>query len=222
MSVPASANRNLINRLALPWPVWVAAAAFVGLLMVYPPFRVVSKAARTTAVSDGAFEPKSFAENFWSETLLPATTEAADAAVVLTALKRDTAEALKTHAHRVGLGNASYLFIRGTGRVIEVERNRVSLDVDGAVIGLRTGPVFGNTIRDGSGLIEVNDVPGLTEFNALSAELNRLVEERVQPALKSLAVGATVRFAGCAEAPETLPASGPLFTLIPVQAEVSP
>ena len=65
-------------------------------------------------------------------------------------------------------------------------------------------------------------MPGLTEFNALSAELNRLIEERVQPALKSVAVGATIRFAGCAEAPESLPASGPLFTLIPVQAEVLP
>jgi Predicted periplasmic lipoprotein len=213
----------VINRLSLPWPAWAAAAAFVGLLIAYPPFRVVSKSvAQNAPVADGAFEPKSFAENFWSETLLPAANEAADAAGVLTALKRNTAEALKAHAHRVGLGNAAYFFIRGTGRVSAVERSRVLLDVDGAVIALRTGPVFGNTLRDGSGLIEVNDVPGLSEFNALSAELNRLVEDRVQPALKSLTVGATVRFAGCAEAPESLPASGPLFTLVPVQAEVLP
>ena len=126
------------------------------------------------------------------------------------------------HAHRVGLGNAAYFFIRGTGRVSAVERSRVLIEVDGAIVALRTGPVFGNVVRDGSGRIEVNDVPGLTEFNALSAELNRLVEERVQPALKSVAVGATIRFAGCAEAPESLPASGPLFTLVPVQAEVLP
>jgi hypothetical protein len=77
-------------------------------------------------------------------------------------------------------------------------------------------------IRDGCGLLDVNQAPGLAEFNALSAELNRLVEARVQPALRSTSVGATLTFAGCAESPEALPASGPVLTFIPVQAEVSP
>jgi len=72
-----------------------------------------------------------------------------------------------------------------------------------------------------AGLLDVNQVPGLTEFNALSAELNRLVEERVQPVLKTgVTVGFTVTFAGCAEAPETLPSGGPLLTIIPISAEV--
>jgi hypothetical protein len=77
-------------------------------------------------------------------------------------------------------------------------------------------------VRDGCGLLDVNQVPGLAEFNALSAELNRLVEARVQPPLKTVAVGATITFAGCAEAPESLPAAGPLLTFIPVTAEVTP
>ncbi len=224
----ASDDRSRVVSRQIPWPVWLAAAAFVALLVVYPPFRVVSKRAAADKSASGsgagaAFEPKAFAEKFWSEKLQPAAAaEAPDAARILAALKNDPADALKIHARRVGLGNAAYFFLRGTGRVTAVERSRVLVEVDGAVVALRTGPVFGNVVRDGSGLIEVNDVPGLTEFNALSAELNRLIEERVQPALKAVAVGATIRFTGCAEAPETLPANGPLFTVIPVQAEVLP
>jgi predicted lipoprotein len=213
-------------RFSVPWPAWAAAAIFVALLIVYPPFRIVSKNARSIHAAAGgagaAFEPKVFAEKFWNERLQPAASQAPEATSVLSAFRKDTAAALKTHARRVGLGNAAYVFLRGSGRVTAVERSRVLIDVDGAVVALRTGPVFGNSVRDGCGLIDVNDVSGLTEFNALSGELNRLVEERVQPALKSVAVGAAIRFAGCAEAPETLPASGPLLTFIPVSAEVTP
>ena len=213
-------------RFSVPWPAWVAALVFVALLIVYPPFRIVSKNALSIQVANGAaataFEPKAFAAKFWNETLLPAASHAPEATSVLSALRKDTTAALKTHARRVGLGNASYVFLRGSGRVTAVERSRVLIDVDDGIIALRTGPIFGNIVRDGCGLIDVNDVPGLTEFNALSAELNRLVEEHVQPAFKSVAVGATIHFAGCAEAPESFPASGPALTFIPVYAEVTP
>ncbi|ATC63966.1 hypothetical protein CMV30_08390 [Nibricoccus aquaticus] len=228
MSAPASSSDHpaTARRIAFPWPVWAGAAIFVALLILYPPFRIVSKNAHSIASAAGAagtvFEPKAFTEKFWNEKLQPAAAKAPEAAPVLSALHNDTAAALKAHARRVGLGNAAYVFLRGSGRVTAVERSRLLIDVDGVIVALRTGPVFGNIVRDGSGLIDVNDVPGLTEFNALSAELNRLVEERVQPALKSVTVGATIRFVGCAEAPESLPANGPLLTFIPVSAEVMP
>ncbi len=228
MPAPASSSDQTVaqRRFALPWPAWLAALIFVALLIVYPPFRIVSKNAHSTKQAAGTagatFEPKAFAEKFWSEQLQPAAEKAPEAAPVLSALRKDVNTALKAHARRVGLGSAdAYVFLHGSGRVMAVERSRLLIDVDGVIVALRTGPVFGNIVRDGCGLIEVNDVPGLTEFNALSAELNRLVEERVQPALKSVAVGATVRFSGCAEAPESLPASGPLLTFIPVQVDVT-
>jgi predicted lipoprotein len=169
-----------------------------------------------------AFDPVAFAAKFWTEPLATAAARAPAATVLLADLSRDAAAAAKTHAHRVGLGSAAYYFVRGTGRITAVERGRLLVEIDGATVALRTGPVFGNVVRDGCGLLDVNQVPGLTEFNALSAELNRLVEEKVQPTLKNAVVGATVTFAGCAEAPETAPAGGPLLTFIAVVAELKP
>jgi predicted lipoprotein len=225
MPAPASSHHPAtLRRFTLPWPLWSAALIFAALLLIYPPFRIVSKNTRTTqlasAVGGAAFEPKTVAEKFWNEQLQPTASQAPDAAPVLSAFQKDIAAALTAHARRVGLGNASYVFLRGIGRITAVERSRLLVDVDGVIVALRTGPVFGNIVRDGCGLIDVNDVPGLTEFNALSAEMNRLVEERIQPALKSAPVGAKIHFAGCAEAPDSLPTNGPLFTFIPVQAEV--
>jgi predicted lipoprotein len=216
------------RRASVAWPLPVAGIATVVLLLViYPPVRVVPKhapAGAASASSAAAFDPAAFARDFWSAELLPAAARAPELAPLLADLRRDPAAALQTHGRRVGLGHAAYYFARGTGRVTAVERSRLLVDIDGAIVAVRTGPVFGNVVRDGCGLLEVNQVPGLTEFNALSAELNQLIEQQVQPALKTgVAVGATLTFAGCAEAPETLPAAGaPLLTFIPVLVEVKP
>lgn len=220
-SIAAPAAR----RVSVAWPLPVAGLAVLALLVIYPPLRIVSRTTATPAVAPGeavAFEPVAFAAQFWSGRLQPAAVQAPSAAPLLAALRRDPVAAATAHARRVGLGSAAYYFVRGSGRIVAVERSRLLVEIDGAVVALRTGPVFGNIVRDGCGLLEVNQVPGLAEFNALSAELNRLVEARVQPALKSAAAGATVTFAGCAEAPESLPGDGPLLTFIPVQAEVTP
>jgi len=212
-------------RARLPWPWIVVGVIVVGLFVVYPPLKIANKsapAASGSATNTAAFDAVAFAGRFWSEELLPATSTATDAGTLLVALRADPAASAKTHAHRVGLGSAAYYFARGTGRITAVERSRLLVEIGGETVAIRTGPVFGNAVRDGTGLLDVNQVPGLAEFNALSAEFNRLVEARVQPALKDAAVGATVTFAGCAEAPESLPASGPLLTFIPVQAELQP
>lgn len=217
-------------RLPVPWPVLASGLVAVGLLILYPPFRIVPRnpsadggGARTAgAPLAPAFSATAFAERFWSEQLQPAAAGAPQAAPVLAALQRDPVAAAQAHAHRVGIGGTAHYFLQAQGRIIAIERSRLLVDVDGRSIAIRTGPVFGNAVRDGTGLLDVNQVPGLAEFNALSAELNRLVEARIQPALKSAQVGATLRFAGCAEAPETAPAAGPVLTFVPVQAEVHP
>jgi predicted lipoprotein len=228
MGAPAGSNARREPFVA--WPVIVVGVVFAGLVVAFPPFRIVTKRAgdaptanaSTGVAAVAAFDAVAFAEKFWSDQLAPAVARATGAAILLVDLRRDPAAAAKTHAHRVGLGHAAFYFVRGTGRVTAVERSRLLLEIDGAVVALRTGPVFGNVVRDGCGLLDVNQVPGLAEFNALSAELNRLVEARVQPPLKTVAVGATLIFAGCAEAPESLPAAGPLLTFIPVTVEVTP
>ncbi len=222
-----SSHANLLTSLRL-WR-WLAPALVgVALLVVYPPFRVVSRGSGGThgGTAGAVFDPAGFAGVFWTEHLQPAAERAAGIGPIVVVLRHDPAAATRQFARKVGAGTTAYYFARGSGRVTAVERSRLLVEVDdsgGAVVALRTGPVFGNAVRDGCGLLNVNDVPGLTEFNALSAELNRLVEEQVLPALRSEAVaeGTRLAFAGCAEAPESA-GGGPLLTLIPVRVEVLP
>lgn len=204
------------------------AIAAVALLWAFPLFRIVplDGTARNmaTALEHGAFDAAAVAAELWSGELRDSAQRAVDARQVVATLRADPTNARQKHARSVGMGTA-YYFVRGTGKVIARDRNVIQLALDGpepAILALRIGPIFGNAVRDGCGLVDVNQVPGLHEFNALAAELNKLVESQVLPALRDKAdVGTVVTFAGCAEAPESLaPAGEPLFTLIPVLAEV--
>ncbi len=205
-----------------------AVGAVVILLWAFPLFRIVplkppagAAPAPDTAV---VFDPVSAAARIW-RTDLPA---AANRAVELKSLApavRTNADAAKTKfAKSAGLGTA-YYFVRGSGKIVSRERNTLRIVIDGAapeIVELRIGLIFGNTVRDGCGFLDVNAFPGLQEFNALSTELNALVEKTILPALREKAVvGATVHFAGCAEAPESAADAGdPLLLVVPVQAEV--
>jgi predicted lipoprotein len=82
------------------------------------------------------------------------------------------------------------------------------------------GPIFGNAVRDGTGLFNVNDYPNSQAFNRLSTELNALVETRVLPTLREKAsIGSTVQFTGVAEVEEDAEQVVPL-RVVPVAAEV--
>jgi predicted lipoprotein len=214
-------------RALLAWRWAALALVAAGLLYVFPPFHIVAKKSGGPIVgtSGAAFDPVAFAREVWVGQLQPAAAIAPGLAPILADIRRDPVAAAKHHARQVGLGGVAYYFTRALGRVVAVEKSQILVVIDGvegATVAVRTGSVFGNTVRDGCSLLEVNRVPGLAEFNALSAELNRLVEERVLPGIRSSAtVGARLAFAGCAEAPESA-GSGPLLTFIPVQAEVAP
>lgn len=208
-------------------------------LWLFPPFRVVplrpattrAEAGRHSAASAeaprvvvGSFEAAVFAENFWRDKLMPALGRATALPDVLAAGRRDPAEARQRYATQVGIGSTAYYCVRGAGRILSVEKGRALIAVEGgddAVIALRVGPIFGNALRDGTGLLNVNAFPGLAEFNAVAAELNRLAETRVLEAVRAgLVSGARVTFAGCAEAPESVEAGAPWLVVVPAQLEV--
>jgi predicted lipoprotein len=150
-----------------------------------------------------ASDPAAFVDRFWTEELIPGAAQAVDATGLVAALREDRQSAREAHGRSVGLGGVYYYFVTGIGRVVSVEKNSVGLALrdgeDEVEVLLETGNIFGNAVRDGTGLLDVNDFPNSQDFNALSSEINRRIEEQVLPALRTVAVGASIRFVGCAE-----------------------
>jgi predicted lipoprotein len=207
------------------WLGWlIVVAALTGLCWAFPLFHVVPLKQAAEQKEAGVFNAAQFVEKFWTQTLLKSLDKAVRAEVLLSAIQHDRAAARKAHARQLGLSESYIYFVAGRGRVLKMADDEVYLaiapGVTNAELLLLTGLVFGNTIRDGTGLLDVNDYPNSQDFNDISAELNKLIETRVLPKLRERAkVGAMVRFAGCAEVVDETSDLQPL-KLIPIQAEV--
>jgi predicted lipoprotein len=169
------------------------------------------------------FEPAAFVDRFWTEELIPGAALAVDATELVAALREDRQSARETHGRSVGLGGVYYYFVAGSGRVVSVEKDSVGLALrdgqDQVEVLLEAGNIFGNAVRDGTGLLDANDFPNSQDFNALSSEINRRIEEQVLPVLRTVAVGASIRFVGCAEIMDEETDLHPL-RVVPFMAEV--
>ena len=187
-----------------------------GVCWLCPPFRIVPLSRAQQEQMRGAFDAPAFARSFWDQRLLPATARAVPVAELLTGLAQDPAAARQRFGRALGLTSAVCFFVRGSGRIAAIDKEGIGIVLDnvpaGTGVRLSTGLLFGNTVRDATGLLDVNDFPNSQDFNAISAELNHLVENQVLPALRShAAVGKRIRFAGGVELDE-----GPAPKILPV------
>jgi predicted lipoprotein len=190
----------------------------------FPLFHVVTLKTATAEKAAATFNPTQFAETFWTEHLLTALDKTVRAEALLPTIQSDAAAAKKKFSRGVGLSEGYFYFVSGSGRVVAVSDDDVSLAVtDGSTnseISLQTGLIFGNALRDGTGLLDANNYPNSQDFNDISAALNHLVETRVLLKLREQAkVGATISFVGCAEIGDESTDLKPL-KVIPIQTEV--
>jgi predicted lipoprotein len=212
----AAANKKHLLRLI---------AGVLGLCLLFylvPLFHVVPLKAARQQSAKAAFDATAYVDSFWQGPLLESAQNAVDAAELLAAFRQDPGDAVARYGHRLGLsGNASF-FVSGTGRIVAADDDAVSIALqegDPAEVVIEIGPVFGNAIRDGSGLLDVSSFANAQDFNAISAEINRRVEEQVFPVLAAKAtVGATVHFVGGVDVADSEGAPSSL-NLVPVIIE---
>jgi len=208
---------------AVRW--FIALVIFAGICCRFPLFHVVTIKTATAEKVAATFNATSFAETFWTNLLLAsASGKTVRTEILLPAIQADPAGAKKKFARSLGLSENYFFFVSGSGRIMAVSDDFVSLAVTSGStnteISLQTGLVFGDAVRDGTGLLNASDYPNSQDFNDISAALNHLVEARVLPQLRQQAkVGANISFVGCAEVDDESTDLKPL-KVIPIQTEV--
>ena len=204
---------------------WLIAIVVIAVVCwLFPLFHVVSLKTAEAKQAAAVFNPTGFAENFWTNQLAASFNKAIPADTLVATIQSDPAAAKKKFSRSVGLSETYFYFLSGTGRVVAVSDDAIlltltpgSTNVD---IALQIGLVFGDTIRDGTGLLNASDYPNSQDFNDISAALNHIVETRVLPSLKAQAkVGAKISFIGCSEVDDESSDLKPL-KVIPIQTQV--
>jgi predicted lipoprotein len=205
----------------LPWLILIVVAA--GICWWFPLFRVVSLHQAAQQKAAATFNPAEFAARLWTNELPAAYSQAVPATELVALLRTDAAASKTKFSRSIGVSESYTFFLAGQGRVLAVSDDEISLAVTpgstNAEVALQMGLLFGNAVRDGTGLLNVNDYPNSQDFNALSEALNHLVETRVQPRLRAQAkIGGTIGFVGCAEVGDETTDLRPL-KVVPIHSE---
>jgi len=201
---------------------WVIAIVIIaGICWLFPLFHAVTL---KTAAAEKVAATFNATETFWTNQLLASLDKSVKAETLLPAIQSDASAAKTKFSKSTGLSENYFYFVSGSGRIVAVSDDEVSLAVtDGntnAEISLQTGLVFGNALRDGTGILNASDYPNSQDFNDISAALNHIVETRVLPKLREQAkVGAKISFAGCAEVDDESTDLKPL-KVIPIETEI--
>jgi predicted lipoprotein len=201
----------------------VALIVGVGLTWFFPLFRIVPLEQAAAAKSGATFDAAAFVREFWDKQLKPSFEQANDAVEVITAIKEDPDNARTRFGKAVGIGRVYFYFLRGEGTIVAVEKSSVKVSLiapdDEADVVLKSGLLFGNAIRDATGQLHASDYANSQDYNEISKQLNRIVQDEVQPTLKQKArEGRKVRFVACAEVRASSKKLLPL-TMLPLQVD---
>lgn len=202
---------------------WGGISVAVVLLLYFMPLvRVLPLASTQRDAPQTAFNAPQFVDGFWPGALMTAAENAVDVVDLRAALRADPAAAARRHGYRLGLSGIAAYLTRGEGRVVSATAEAVDIavgDSDQVAVRIEIGPVFGNALRDGSGQLDVSRFSNTRDFNDISSEINRRVEEQILPQLQAGAVvGASVHFAGGVELSDSADPAAPLL-LVPVVIE---
>jgi len=147
------------------------------------------------------FDAAKYARNYLKTQLIPFSSTAPPAGELLALLKTKPANAFKTYAHGLDIGNIRFFMVQGRGVVTSVDENDIYvLTRDKQTIKIAVEYVFGNALRDAPGLININDFTNTMDLNNIAAEVDKIVRTEVLPPFKSVVKkGDTISFVGAFE-----------------------
>ena len=107
-------------------------------------------------------------------------------------------KAFKKYGNRLGIGNSAYFMVQSTGKILDIKDGLYTIaDEKNGVVYIDTKYIFGNAIRDASGLVKLTDFKTNAQFNKVSESLNDIIRNEVLPnELKKVKIGDSVSFTG--------------------------
>jgi len=150
------------------------------------------------ASTEKEFSPTDFAKDLMQNQI--GKVEAIDVLTFFPQLTSSFDSFNKEYGRELGVSNYRYFMLKGEGRVTNIGEENVSLSLSGLDdqnILLATDFIFGNTLRDASGLVSISDYANTMDFNNISVEMNRIVKEEIVPPFAlNVAEGEIVTFKG--------------------------
>ena len=141
------------------------------------------------SAKDGNFDAAAYAENYWNAHLKPRLQDAISLKELYPLLRQEKEKTFKKYSHALGIGNIRYFLVRGEGTISEIKENEVTIAIPAGTgtiqATIATEFIYGNTIRDAIGGLNINDFDNTMHLNQLSEEINKKVRGKVIPSFRA-------------------------------------
>lgn len=143
------------------------------------------------------FDFNSFADSLYYKEIL--TQNQAISLVNLTKeIQNNKENAFKTYGNRLGIGNSAFFMVETKGKILSIIDGVIKINSpENGVVSIDTKYIFGNAIRDASGLVKLTDFKTNADFNKVSEALNTIIREKaLPPTLRNLKAGEDISVIG--------------------------
>jgi hypothetical protein len=156
----------------------IAVIAILGYNSVY--FKKLSEVKNQ---KNASFDFNNFADSLYFKGIMKSE-RVIDLDQLLTQIKSNPDSTFKTYGNRLGIGNSAFFMVKTSGKVAKMTDGKIEITTkNGELISIETKYVFGNAIRDASGLVKLTDFKTNADFNKVSEALNTLIREKVMPSV---------------------------------------
>lgn len=107
-------------------------------------------------------------------------------------------ETFKKYGNRLGIGNSAFFMVETKGKITSIEDGEIKINTaKNGEISIDSKYIFGNAIRDASGLVKLTDFKTNADFNKVSEALNTIIREKaLPPTVQKLKIGEEIAVMG--------------------------
>jgi predicted lipoprotein len=134
------------------------------------------------------FDAGAYSKKLWLEKLPVKIDSAIELTNLVKLIEANPVDAFSKYSNAIGIGNYRYSLVKVTGTVAMINDDDIIMqfnhDDSLMKIKLATEYVYGNALRDASGLVDIKDFTNTTDLNNISEELNKTIRTTVLPVFK--------------------------------------
>ncbi len=147
------------------------------------------------------FDVEKYVADIWENQIPRIMHQAIEIPNLLDALAYNPEEAFRQHSKVLGISNTHYFLVQGNGVITSVNEETITVAIQDTIIAdIATVFIFGNTVRDASGLVDISDFANMMDFNQVSVQMNRLIRnERATPLRNQAQPGMAISLIGATE-----------------------
>ncbi len=172
------------------------------------------------------FDATAYAQLLWKNRMQGKLDSAVELSTLIKEVEANQQMALDKYGNALGIGNYRYVLVKAIVNVTEIKADELQVkyqfenkQIDAV---LATEYIYGNAVRDASGLVTVKDFSNTDDLNGISEAMNDKIRKEVLPSFKkAIQKGQKVQLVAAIELNKAFVKWNGL-ELIPIQLEILP